>query len=353
MRPSGARSSMRALLAGCALAAVIAAQGEPGGQQPSPHQDAAGPVQVQNPFTPFDQVRFAAEAKNLGANAAQIDGFPKLVEENGLARAADLLLRAAVPAFDAAVKLQEDSDPKAALELTKLLAASDQPLLRAHLRYHLAEVFLESDDPERSVDILGDYIQNDINHSPLDGEVAYYYAQSLAEIPYPELAIPRFKAFLQWFPDASERFRSAAHQQILLLEAQQDSRLHDLADRMKKTRRDLQKQRTTKPVQVDQEKYIEELQELIEMYEEMEKQAGGPPSGNGPSSNPATQSGLVEGDGAVGQLEKKPSLADRWGEIKDRDREKIEAEVQNNLPPHYRKMLEQYYKKLGPGSGNR
>ena len=39
--------------------------------------------------------------------------------------------------------------------------------------------------------------------------------------------------------------------------------------------------------------------------------------------------------------------------MKDRDREKIEAEVQNSLPPQYRKMLEQYYKKLGTGSDRR
>ncbi|MCA8974519.1 MAG: hypothetical protein KDC98_07340, partial [Planctomycetes bacterium] len=308
---------------------------------------AQGDVQVQNPFSPFDQARFLEECKQVGATAQQVEQFGQNIGEYGLARAADLLLRVAVPSFDAAVKLQQDADPSAALALTKVLAAADQPLLRAHVRYHLAEVFLDSDDPESAVDVLGQYIGEDINHSPLDGEVAFYYAQSLAEIPYPDLAIPRFRAFLQWFPEASERFRSAAHQQILELERQQESRLHNLADRMKKTRRDLKKKKTDKPIQIEQEKFVEELQELIEMFEEMEKQAGGPPSGNGPSSNPATQSGLPEGDGSVGELTNKPTLADRWGDMKDRDREKIEAEVQNGLPPQYRKMLEQYYKKLG------
>ena len=48
-----------------------------------------------------------------------------------------------------------------------------------------------------------------------------------------------------------------------------------------------------RPIQIEQEKFIEELQELIEMYEEMERQAGGPPSGNGPSSNPATAEVLL------------------------------------------------------------
>jgi hypothetical protein len=237
--------------------------------------------------------------------------------------------------------------------LTKVLAATTDPLLQAHVRYHLTQVFLDSDDPERAVEVLNDYLRQNINHSPLDAEAAFFYAQSLAEIPLGELAIPRFRAFLKWFPEASERFRSAAHQQILELERQQESRLHQLADGMKKTSRDLRKRKTDKPVQLDQEGYIEELQELIEMYEEMEKQGGGPPSGNGPSSNPATQSGLPDGEATVGTLNKKPTLADRWGDMKDSDREKIEAEVQNSLPPQYRKMLEQYYKKLGAGTDNR
>lgn len=330
------------VLALASLAVPAFAQGEETG------------FRVNNPFHPFEQERFVTEATALGATAQQVEQFRANIDEYGLATAADMLVRAAVPAFGAAVTLQEDADPEAALALTKVLAAAeDSPLLRAHVRYHLAEVFLDSDDPERAVDVLGDYIRRDINHSPLDAEAAFYYAQALAEIPYPDLAIPRFRAFLQWFPEASERFRSAAHQQILELERQQESRLHHLADRMKKTRRDLKKKKTDKPIQIEQEKFVEELQELIEMYEEMERQAGGPPSGNGPSSNPATQSGLPEGDGSVGNLNNRPTLADRWGDMKDRDREKIEAEVQNSLPPQYRKMLEQYYKKLGTATERR
>lgn len=333
----------------CSFAALALALAAPAQVEPEPQ----GPVQVDNPFQPFDQARFLTESRELGATEAQLATFTAEVDEYGLARAADRLLRAAVPAYDAAVKLQEDVDPSAPLALAKVLAASRSPLLNAHVRYHLAEIFLEADDPERAMDVLHDYLELNINHSPLDGEAAYYYAQSLAEIPYPDLAIPRFRAFLQWFPNASERFRAAAHQQLLLLTRQRESRLHDLADRMKKTRRDLQKKKTNEPIQIEQEKYVEELQELIEMYEQMEKQAGGAPSGNGPSMNPATTDGLPGGDGSVGDLKNRPTLADRWGDMKDRDREKIEAEVQNGLPPQYRKMLVPFYKKLGTGSGKR
>lgn len=336
-----------ALLAGTFVLATAVAQDEAAASPVTAPQD------VQNPFKPFDRASFEAAVQKLGATAEQMQAFGKQIDESGLARAADLLVRAAVPSFAAAVKLQEANDPTAALELTKVLAATTDPVLQAHVRYHLTQVFLDSDDPERAVEVLNEYLRQNINHSPLDAEAAFFYAHSLAEIPLADLAIPRFRAFLKWFPEASERFRSSAHQQILELERQQESRLHQLADGMKKTKRDLRKKKTDNPVQLDQKHYIEELQELIEMYEEMEKKSGGPPSGNGPSSNPATQSALPDGEATVGTLNKKPTLADRWGDMKDRDREKIEAEVQNSLPPQYRKMLEEYYKKLGAGAGSR
>jgi hypothetical protein len=56
---------------------------------------------------------------------------------------------------------------------------------------------------------------------------------------------------------------------------------------------------------------------------------------------------LPGGEGTVGNLNKRPSLADRWGAMRDSDRKKIMADVQNTMPPQYQKMLEDYYKKLG------
>jgi tetratricopeptide (TPR) repeat protein len=306
--------------------------------------------QVKNPFRPFDRAAYEAHARELSATDAQLQEFAQQIDERGVGRAADNLMRALNPAFDAAVVLSEAGDPKAALALSKLLVGNDDPVFGGHVRYHLARVFLDGDDPERAVDILNEYLQRNINHTPLDAEAAFFYAQSLAEIPEPDLALPRFRAFLQWFPGASERYRTAAQQRIGEIEMQRDSRLHSLADRMKKVGRELRKQKTDEPVQTEQLDMVEELQELIEMYEELERQTGGPPSGNSNPSGPATQSALTEGEGRIGNLEKRVSLADRWGEMKDQDRKEIESAIQNDLPPQYRRMLEEYYKKLGTGA---
>lgn len=300
-------------------------------------------------FKPFDRAAYETAAQKLGATDAQLQAFAQQVTEVGAARAGDDLVRKLLPAFDAAVKRVEAADPAGALELAKVLAATTDPVAQAHVRYHLSRVFLDGDDPESAVDVLFDYLEQNRNRTPLDGEAAFFYAQALAEIPRADLAVPRFRAFLKWFPEASERFRSTAQQRIKELEIQQDSRLHKLADEMKKTTRDLKKPKTDEPVQTDQLEYVKELAELIEMYEEMERQGGGAPSGNQQSSGPAEKSALVDGEARIGSLDKKTAVSDRWGNMKDKDREKIEAEVQNSLPPQYRKMLEEYYKKLGTG----
>jgi tetratricopeptide (TPR) repeat protein len=332
-------------LAAALLPLAVVAQNAAAPQDPPP---AAPPtVAVQNPFQPFDRAAFEAVCKTMGATDAQLQAFGARANEVGITRAADDLLRQVVPAFDAAVKLHEGSDPAAAVALAKVLADATQPALRAHVRYHLARLFLDSDDPESALQILNEYLQHDINTSSLDAEAAFFYAQALADMPMPEHALPRFRAFLQWFPDASERFRSAASQRIGEIARQQESQLHGLADGMKKSERDVKKQRTGKPTQIEQEKLVAKLQELIEMYQERESQGGGAPSGNKTPSGPADSSALPEGDGSVGNLEKRRQLADRWGDMKDVEREKIAAQVQKGLPPAYQKMLEEYYKKLG------
>ena len=51
----------------------------------------------------------------------------------------------------------------------------------------------------------------------------------------------------------------------------------------------------------------------------------------------------------VGNLEDPPKVAEKWGDYKDRDRRAIEAEVHTRLSGPWKKMVEEYYKKLNQG----
>jgi TolA-binding protein len=317
----------------CAVVAVAVAQ------EPAP----------ENPFRPFDRAAFEAHVRSLGADDARMTAFGEECEDTSVAIAADDLLRAVVPAFDTAVELAMDGDPRAALALAELVTATEDPFVRAHARYHLGRVFLDGNDPEKAVELFADFLREDRNRTPLDPEVAFFYATALAEVPAIDYAARAFEDYLLLFPDAPERMRALAAQRKAELEAQFQNPLHEIADVMKGVERDLEKSETGKPTQEKQGQIVTRLQEIIEELERREQQAAGAAGGNSPSSSPAAQSALPTGASRVGSLGRVPGVADRWGDVKDRDREAIESEVQVKLPGRMRALIQDYYDKLGKG----
>jgi tetratricopeptide (TPR) repeat protein len=303
----------------------------------------------QNPFRPFDRPAFLAHCERLGASAEDLQRFAADAAEMSVAIAADELLQKLVPALGAAVAAALDADPKAAVSLSELGAGED-PYVRGHARYHLGRVFLDGDDPEAAAQVFADFLRQDRNRTPLDAEVAFFYATALADIPLAGHAIQAFTDYLELFPDAPERFRAVAMQRRAELETQLDDPLHGIADSMKGVERDLKKRRTGDPTQGTQKEIVEKLQAIIEELERQEQQSGGSPSGNSPSTSPAANSAAPPGESRVGSLDKVPGVGDRWGNLKDRDREQIETEVNTKLPERDRERLKRYFGRLG-GSG--
>ena len=308
---------------------------------------SAQPEQQKNPFKPFDRSAFEAHLKAQGATDEQMAAFDAAIEEESLAVAADQILRGLFEAYDEAVGKAEDGDPEAALTLTKLLSSTKDMYLQGHIRYHLGRVFLDADDPEQAVRMFADYLRENRNHTPLDAEVVYFYAQSLAEEPDAVEAARVFQAFINYFPDAPERYRSSAVSIFAELESQLDSPLHEIADVMKGVERRIRKTNTGEDTQKRQQDIITKLQKIIEQIEEMENQSGGAPGGLGNPSNPASKSAAPPGPTRIGNLKRVSGVSEKCGMMKDRDRKAIESDLQTKLPGQYRKMLEEYYKKLG------
>ena len=302
-----------------------------------------------NPFRPFDRAAFETHVRSLGADDAAINAFRAACTDGQTDIAADELLRRLVPDLGDAAARADDGDPRSALLLGKLAASAADLYVRAHARYHLGRVMLDNDDPEGAAEVLRDYLREDRNRTPLDAEAAFFYATALADMPLRDSAIAAFTDYIELFPTAPERFRAVAAQRRAELEAQFDSPLHDIADSMRRVERDIKKTRTGDPTQLRQKDIVTKLQKIIEEIEEQEKKSGGMPSGNGPSSSPASKSALPGGPGRVGQLGKAPPVGDRWGNLKDRDRDEIEADLQANLPDRWRERLENYYERLGKG----
>lgn len=310
-------------------------------------------AQVEDPpFRPFDVAAFETHARQLGAGDEKIAAFRAAAEDSSFAIAADELLQELVPAFGAAAGSAFDGDPSAVVDLAKLLAGEDL-YLRAHARYHLGRALLDGDDPDGAAQVFADFLQQDRNRTPLDAEVAFFYASSLADVPMPGHAAQAFQDYLRLFPTAPERFRAVALQRAAELQTQLDDPLHQLADAMKGVERDLRKSRTGDPTQERQRDIVEKLEQIIEEMERQEQQSGGNPTGNSPTTSPASESAAPDGESRVGSLGKVPGVGDRWGSLKDRDRKEIEAEVTTGLPERDRDLLKRYFGRLGGGARRR
>jgi tetratricopeptide (TPR) repeat protein len=297
-------------------------------------------------FKPFDQTKFEKHMKKLGATDRQIASFRKNVQEESPKHAVDDLLLASFKDYRDAVALAEKGDPRAALELTKVLDGNKDEYVQSYARFQLAQFFLGSDDPEQAATILAEFVKKNLGTTPLDSEVIYFYGSALAMIPDRERASQFFGAFLREFPNAPERLRSSAAQIKAELE-QQEGMLHDISDVMRFCERKIRKTDTGKETQDKQKMVIEELQKIIEMLEKQEQQGGGAPGGPG-GVKPAENSALPGGEATQGPLKKAPrKVAEKWGALKPGERKAIEAELNGKMSPRYKKMLEDYYRKLG------
>jgi tetratricopeptide (TPR) repeat protein len=341
----------RALLSIAFLVALPVAGKDVLAQEPAKQPAATDDSKVLV-FKPFDQPKFEKHMQALGVTERQIASFRKNVEDESSKHAVDDLLMSTFKDYRDAVALAEKADPRAAIELTKVIEGNKDPYVNAYARFQLSRFFLNSDDPEQASAILSEFVDKNLNVSPLDSEVIYFYGSALAMIPEREQAVNFFAAFLREFPNAPERLRSSAAQIKAELE-QQEGMLHDISDIMRFCERKIRKTSTGQKTQDKQKMIIEELQKIIEMMEKQEQSGGGAPGGPG-GLKPAENSALPGGNGATGSLKKAPrKVAEKWGALRPGERKAIEAELNGKMSPRYRKMLEDYYKKLGKTGRNR
>jgi tetratricopeptide (TPR) repeat protein len=329
---------------GLVCGGLLAQPGQPG----NPPQGSEALV-----FKAFDQAAFEKHMQaRHGVTDVQMEQFRKDVEDESAKHAVEGLLRQSFKDYRAAMDLAEDDDPKAALELTKVIQSNKDPYVQAYARYQLGRVFLNADDPEQASVILAEFVSKDVNKTPLDAEVIYFYGNALARVPERERAMQFFAAFLREFPDAPERLRSSAAQIKAELE-QQEGVLHDISDIMKWAERKIRKTDTGEKTQEKQKMVIDELERIIKMLEEQESQSGGAPGGQGGQS-PANESKLPGGEATTGPLKKAPpKVAKKWGELNKGDRKAIEEGLNGKWSPKYKKMLKGFYRQLGNKSGGK
>ncbi len=263
---------------------------------------------------------------------------------------ADRALALAFPAYGKALDLLEKGDPSAPVALAALAEKAEDPYVKLHALYHLGRTFLEGDDPEGAAETLSKFFALKSSISPLEAEASFFYGIALSRIPSREEAASVLHSFLRGFPWAPERYRAVAYQVLKELEAPQADPLEGVADLMKAVERKLKRGDPGEKTVRQEKQVLDKLDELLERMKRKrknKKNSGGGAGNPRSLSRPARDSTPHGSSKGLGPLHRGArGLADRWGKLPPREREKVLQELKKRFPPRYRALLEAYFRKL-------
>jgi tetratricopeptide (TPR) repeat protein len=261
-------------------------------------------------------------------------------------------------AYASAVSAFEKGDEDAAQKaFTQILAGNPGPFLKANCHFHLGMLLLRLDFPDLAAALFHATGKTYGEAAGIGLETDFYFGFALARIPDRPAAKEALGAFLAKHPRAPERYRTAATLLMRELAGEGGGPLIELSEKMNIVTRRLKREKTGEGTQRRQKEIIEIIEKLIEEMRKKENQGqggggGGSGSNQQPPSSPMERSQLPQGgSGKAKDLGKSPRkvTGEAWGQLKDKDRDKILQMLKKKFPSRYRELLEQYYKALAEG----
>jgi hypothetical protein len=105
--------------------------------------------------------------------------------------------------------------------------------------------------------------------------------------------------------------------------------------------------RTGSRVIEEEQKVIEKLDKLIENLEQQQQQSKSKSRGGGQAPTGPIQASQVAGGGASGETDnKRQKDGGDWGDLPPAQRAAAMAEMAKDMPPHYRAVIEEYFRRL-------
>jgi hypothetical protein len=325
-----------------------------------------------------------------GAHGAEEEGEPGAGPEHPSALDGDFIqsaLKEVYPRYAEALALLEGGKPEAALDLTRSLAsgiekgaadgAGANPYLAAYasLLAAEAEYALLSREPEataaaaatgearaaieRLITRAQSLVEKDRLYVIPDYRASQLIALAFERLGKPILESTQYALLLTDYPYLPAEVKAQAVARLTALGEKRP--LGTVATWMNGVERLLEDEITApEPTQAKETEIVYALDKLIELQEARERKTcgncgsqgcqgacRGGKSGASRSQQPAEVSSLPKAKGQV--LLHGVSRADRgsiWGQLREKDAARALQGFRGKLPPHYERLLEQYYKNL-------
>jgi hypothetical protein len=171
-----------------------------------------------------------------------------------------------------------------------------------------------------------------------------------------EDGLESIQKLLEQTQDVPIRYRSVAALMQYDLERVADKSLDEVAHMMSDVERRLGLGRGGRVVQKREAEIVSRLDEIIKRLEEQQGGGGGGGGAGGNSNNPtgAANDSSVKGSTGEGKADKKKEGSDgAWGKLDEKDEARAKQLIGRDFPPHYRRAVEQYFRKLAKQRASR
>lgn len=251
------------------------------------------------------------------------------------------------------------ADPRAA-ELVSLCSQPRQPLAlpaqdwltdektpewqRHNLRLYYGRWLSQERLYEESLEAL-----QDLKPEEVTDPAALLFYQSVAHhrLVNKEAGLKAISRLSDDVAGSPRRYLTLAELMKADLEALDDDSLDHVSRRMDDIQRRLDLGRAGQKVRTIEDGVVASLDKLIEEMEKQQQQQSGAGSGGAQSTRPAPDSMPLGGRGA-GEADNKDanSAAGLWGKLPPKKREEALQQIGKDFPPHYREIIEQYFRRM-------
>lgn len=251
---------------------------------------------------------------------------------------------------EVAALLNKSSAPDAVVEVVQF--ASDtarDAFIRANVGLAIARDYSRSGYLDESLAVLEAVSRDDV----IDPATYYFYvAAGQFQLQKCKPALDALQK-LDQVADAPVRYRKLAEMMAETLRPMEREKLGGIAHDMRDVRRRLDNDRTDEKVQVIEKDIIDRLDKMVDALEKQAKKMRMSGSPKGGAQKPADDSRIMEakGEGKVGNrtFNNKGS----WGNLPDKQRERVMQELGREFPAHYREAVEEYFKRLADEKSRR
>jgi tetratricopeptide (TPR) repeat protein len=306
---------------------------------------------------------FAAHLDSLPASdsvAAAKAAFAKLRDsQQDQSLAINAALMALDPAYQTAVTAADSGNPQAIAALGEFVTAAD-PFLAADAAFVQSRALLAGEQFEQAVPRLESLTQKQSEYSTQVDVALYFLGLAQAKMLRNADAIETLGRFLQTYPEAPERLRVSAWQQIQNLSGIEEGQLTDVHQRMDFSRRKLTLEETGQMTQDQQTRIVDLLAKLIRDQEKKEcsssnskkncenpgqSQAQQAKKPDDPQQSQSQTGGVSANPNGVAQRVYSDGPASPWSRLRDRSRDPAYSALKDQLPAKYRDIVERYTEK--------